>query len=623
MLLQNKRDRHSPPIGERCAVKCVLACGGVVLCCFLLVSLGSKEVAAQRTEPPGVRPSAIPSGLGNIPDRTIQFQQLEKKPLKFSARAYFILVPVIVTDKDGNHVWGLTRDAFQIFEDGKEQRIASVDEVKTSTAPVQRVPPSRNEFSNAITPDEGGARRINVIALDLINTPFLDQVGSRRAAIKYLADSVNRDAIFELVSIDGIGMHVIHDFTSDTDALIAALKKVTSKLDAMAGTETATIRQITTNPGFEQRRGLAVTHVVPLVGGASVSLVDRDSTALEAFARGATPIAEFTQTGAVGSTLGAFQQIAQQLSGIPGRKSLFWITGSFPFDIDNTGSSISIGTPYDAYQRTMQLLNNANVSLYPVDARGLVVAGEIDASVKVSREAMRVLPEYMAGESQAHQKTLDTMRIFADTTGGKAYFNTNDLVRALSDASSDGSSYYMLSYALDTKNNHPGWRKLKIKIKDGDYRIRSREGFFVTPTTMDPSSSAGIDIREALTSPLDYTGMPLSVKLDAPVTGGVKRKVGFSLLVPPNAATVDSSDNDRLNLEIWYVVRNVKGEDVSHNNKLYNLNLNATYLSQLQKSGIGYNDTLELSPGQYGLRVVVRDNISGRVGSVWAPLQVD
>jgi hypothetical protein len=72
-----------------------------------------------------------------------------------------------------------------------------------------------------------------------------------------------------------------------------------------------------------------------------------------------------------------------------------------------------------------------------------------------------------------------------------------------------------------------------------------------------------------------------------------------------------------------YVVRNVKGEDVSHNNKLYNLNLNATYLSQLQKSGIGYNDTLELPPGQYGLRVVVRDNISGRVGSVWAPLQVD
>jgi VWFA-related protein len=618
---------HSRP---RRWLQCVLTYNALVLGCFLLVLLGSEgSVAQRRGDPPGVAPSAISPNLGkDTPDRTIQFQQMDKKPVKFSSRAYFILVPAIVTDNDGKHISGLTKDKFQIFEDGKEQIVASVDEVQTSAVPLQRVAASPNAFSNAITLD-GGARRINVIALDLINTPFLDQIGSRQAAIKYLTKSINQDAVFELVSIDGNGMHVLHDFTTDTEGLIAALKKVTSKLDAMAGTDTSTIRQATANPGLEQHNGLAVIYTVPTSFRSAASadglatVVDRDSTALEAFARGATPIAEFAQVGAVASTLGAFQQIAQQLAGIPGRKSLFWITGSFPFDIDNTGSSVSVGTPFDAYQRTMQLLNSANISLYPVDARGLVVAGEIDASMKVSREAMRSLPEYMAGESQAHQKTLDTMRIFADTTGGKAYINTNDLVRALSDAASDGSSYYMLSYALDTKNNRPGWRKLRVRLRDGDYHVRSREGFFVTPTTMDPANSESIDIREALTSPLDYTGVPLSVKLDAPVTHGVKRKVLFSLLVPPNAATVDASDNDRLNLEIWYVVRNVKGEDVSHNSKLYNLNLNATYLAQLQTSGIGYSDTLELPPGQYGLRVVVRDNITGRVGSVWAPLQVD
>ena len=150
-----------------------------------------------------------------------------------------------------------------------------------------------------------------------------------------------------------------------------------------------------------------------------MSLVDLESTALEAFARGAAPIAHFAQVGAVGSTLGAFQQIAHQLSGIPGRKSLFWITGSFPFDIDETSGSISVGTPFDSYQRTMQLLNDANVSLYPVDARGVVVVGEMDATMKVSREMMRAVPDYIAGESRSHQKTLDTMRIFADTTGGQ------------------------------------------------------------------------------------------------------------------------------------------------------------------------------------------------------------
>src|SRR5450755_63945 len=587
-----------------------------VLGCLLLLLLGSEQLAAQKAAA-NVNGNLIPREMGDIPDVTIQYQQFDKKPLKFTARAHYILVPVIDTDKDGKHISGLTKDAFQIFENGKEQSVASVDETQTSAAPVQGVPASANEFSNAITID-GGARRINVIALDLINTPFLDQVSARQAAIRYLANSINQDAIFELVSIDGNGMHVLHDFTSDSKVLIAALKKVTSKFDAMTGTDTNTIHQVTGGSGLEQKTGVIVSYQAH-----DQSLIDLDSTALEAFAKGAAPVADFAQVGAVGSTLGAFQQIAHQLSGIPGRKSLFWITGSFPFDIDEASGSISVGTPLDTYQRTMQLLNDANVSLYPVDARGVVVVGEMDATMKVSREMMHAIPEYMAGESRSHQKTVDTMRIFADTTGGKAYYNNNDLAGALSDASNDGSSYYVLSYALDTKNNRPGWRKLKVKVKDHDYRIRSREGFFVTQTTMDPASSEGMDIREALTSPLDYTGMPLSVKLEAPVASGAKKKVGFSLLVPANAATVDASDNDRLNLEIWYVVRNVKGEDVSHNSKLYNLNLNAAFVAQLQTSGIGYNDTLELPPGQYGLRVVVRDNITGRVGSVWAPLQVN
>jgi VWFA-related protein len=582
----------------------------------MLAAMAIQPLAAQKAATI-VKGQLIPREMGDIPDNAIVFQQIDKKPLKFTARAHYILIPVIVTDKDGKHVSGLTKESFQIFENDREEVVASADETKTSAVPVQIVPSSPNEFSNTIASD-GEARRISVIALDLINTPFLDQFTARQAAIRYLANNINQDAIFELVSIDGNGMHVLHDFTSDTKALIAALKRVSSKFEAMNAMDTNTIRQATANPALEQRTGLAVTYQAK-----DRTLVDLDSTALEAFARGVAPIVAFAQAGAVGSTLGAFQQIAHQLSGIPGRKSLFWITGSFPFDIDETGGSISAGTPFDAYQRTMQLFNDANVSLYPVDARGLVVVGEMDASMKVSREMTRALPEYMAGESQAHQKTLDTMRVFADTTGGRAYFNTNDLAGALSRASDDGSSYYTLSYALDTKNNHPGWRKLKVKVKGQDYRIRSREGFFVTSTTMDPLSSEGMDIREALTSPLDYTGMPLTVKVDTPVASGAKKKVGFSLLVPANAATVDASDNDRLNLEIWYVVRNLKGEDVTHNSKLYNLNLNAAFVAQLQTSGIGYNDTLELPPGQYGLRVVVRDNITGRVGSVWAPLQVN
>ena len=229
-----------------------------VLCCILLAPLGGEKLAAQKPATT-VNGNLIPRDMGDIPDATIEYQQFDKKPLKFTARAHYILVPVIVTDKDGKHVSGLTKDAFQILENGKEQtdcqRGRDPDKRRSGTS----VPASVDEFSNAITVD-GGARRINVIALDLINTPFLDQVGARKAAIRYLANSINQDAIFELVSIDGNGMHVLHDFTSDTKVLIAALKHVASKLDAMTGTDTGTIRQATASPGLETRNGIAVTY---------------------------------------------------------------------------------------------------------------------------------------------------------------------------------------------------------------------------------------------------------------------------------------------------------------------------------------------------------------------------
>ena len=223
------------------------------------------------------------------------------------------------------------------------------------------------------------------------------------------------------------------------------------------------------------------------------------------------------------------------------------------------------------------------------------------------------------GESRVHQKTLDTMRIFADTTG-KAYFNNNDLAGALGNATSDG---FLLHSKLCSghQEQSPGRAQTESQGRDHDYRVRSREGFFVFQTTMDPSSSEGMDIREALSSPLDYTGLPLSVKVDAPMAAGDKRKVGFSLLRAGQCS--DGGHQRQRPIENLVCGTNVRGEEVSHNSKLYNVNLNAAYLAQLQTSGIGYNDTLELPPGQYGLRVVVRDNITGKVGSVWATLRVN
>lgn len=592
----------------------------LLLCCLLTLLCGDGLWAQKRVPSGGFHvPSAPPlPDLSNLE----RYKPFDKTPLKFTSRAYYVLVPVIVRSKDGKHVPGLMKDSFEIFENGKPQKVVSMDEITTNIKPVHHSPNAPNEFSND-TSTIGGDRRITVVALDLVNTPFLDQSVARAAIIKHLAENATPESLYQLITLESNGMHVVHDFTADTEVLLAALKNVTSKFSRTQLIKRDMIAQSSAQPENVDEAGRGTISPIRYVNVGGSRFIDIESTELLAMARAEKNYGDYHQGLAVVDTLQAFQQIALRLYAVPGRKSLLWITGSFPFRIDVGTAAITEGISWDSYLRAIQLLNNANIALYPVDARGLVVAGELDASVHLTRQGNASLASYLAGDSQAHRDTLDTMRMFASMTGGKAYFNRNDLANAIKEAIDDGSAYYMLSYALDKRNSKPGWRKLMVTVKQPDVHVRAREGYFVSQTVLDPSRTEALDVANALNSPLDYTGIPLQVKLDVPSQAGDKKKVGLSLFVPANAAMVDDADNNRLSFEVWYSVRDDKGKDVAHKNQIYNLNLNPTMLAQLQSSGIGYNDTVELPPGQYNLRVVVRDNIAGKVGSVWASLKFD
>jgi VWFA-related protein len=162
--------------------------------------------------------------------------------------------------------------------------------------------------------------------------------------------------------------------------------------------------------------------------------------------------AESMEAAAVSSTLLAFQEIAEYVKDVPGRKSLIWITAGFPFSIEPETCAVSLGVPSHAYEQTMHLLSTNMISVYSVDARGLV-------------------------RNRPHD-ILDTMRIFSAMTGGRAYLNTNDIRAAVSEAVGDGSAYYLLSYPVDKGNKRQGWRK--ISVHAGKYRVRARTGYLMT-----------------------------------------------------------------------------------------------------------------------------------------------
>ena len=323
-------------------------------------------------------------------------------------------------------------------------------------------------------------------------------------------------------------------------------------------------------------------------------------------------------------TLDGMQQICRAYAAIPGRKSLIWASGGFPFSVDDLSRGLS-GSKYvteiiPLYEKTWQALNDANVALYPVDVRGLVVLFP-GGSRNVAGNPLSMQRSEQRAEL-AHQDTLNTFTTFADMSGGKAYFNTNDLAHAFHDAVDDSASYYMLGFYLAPDDRKPGWRKLQVKVKPPHAQVRARSGFYVMPEDRDRNKTKLSDIALAMSSPLDFTSLPILGRWTDTIPNGEKKRASFELVLPAHAVMVDESDQNHMSLDFAAAAREPTGKIVGNNGRSVEAHLKPDSLAQIRSSGIRYKGDLDLPPGKYTVRFVVRDNLSGRVGSVAAPLTV-
>jgi len=230
---------------------------------------------------------------------------------------------------------------------------------------------------------------------------------------------------------------------------------------------------------------------------------------------------------------------------------------------------------------------------------------------------------YINSQSNRHLDTIATMNEIADMTGGKAYYNNNDIGGMLVQAQQDGQNYYMLSYALDKTDTKPGWRKLKVKSARDGISVRSRSGFYVTKTTNDPQFTRRQDVTDALESPIDYTGFPVRVVLgDIKDAGNGKRDVSYRMLIPPGNLTIDEENTSILSMDVAYSVTDHQGNIVDRNGGSNNLNLNPAQLKSIAIKGMVANNVMHVPPGDYTVRFVIRDNLSGKIGSTSVPLTV-
>ena len=220
------------------------------------------------------------------------------------------------------------------------------------------------------------------------------------------------------------------------------------------------------------------------------------------------------------------------------------------------------------------------------------------------------------------QDTNSTLRLFAENTGGKAFLGGGNLVQSFRQATQDESSYYMVGYYIKRNSTKLGWHQVSVTVARKGAHARYRNGFLRSRDTS--TTSAQQDIKLALISPLDFAGVPVSVTWSGNEAGksAGKTRVQFDLVMPANFATVDESDQNHMVVDIAAVARNLDGNVIAELSQRIEAHLKPDGLEQIQRNGMTYRNGLQLPPGEYTVRFVVRDSLGNRIGSVAAPVKV-
>lgn len=548
-----------------------------------------------------------------------------------SVRTNLVLVPVVVTDKAGNHITGLKQQDFEVRENGKRQQLVSAEELSADTAKVQSVSTNPNMFSNQLATEH--PKKLEIIAIDQINTPFSTREDARRGLLTFLAKSVDANTLLALVAFRTDGVHVIHNFTADPAVLVAAVNKVQPVLNRQ-DRRTQNISGDLTEADVEAAQ-IEALFANADVGGA-ISTAQALAAARASIAQGTAKVDASMQSQDALITLECLQQVAQYFRGVPGRKSLIWASSAFPFALGAEASALTRGTTYDDWQQTFHLLQDANVSVYPVDVSGLVPAGTANNLQSLGTGMMR--NSTAEGGVAARTGALgglesgrfmdpiearhETMRQLADITGGQAFYNSNNGAELFRRAAEDSGQYYQLAYYAQ-ETGKPGWRKLSVKVDKSGVKVRSRDGYFFHNPENDSESMRSAEEIIALDSDFAFRGLPITGVWQQVEKLGNQRKVHFQLSIPAGVPLIETDKENHISFDFRVSANAPNGKQAAILGQRLDSHLKKDAVDEIQSRGLGYANTLTLDPGRYMVHFVVRDNLRGALGSVVVPLTVE
>lgn len=517
----------------------------------------------------------------------------------FRSSRNLISIDVIVRDKSGVVVKDLTAEDFEIREDGKPQEVltysfqeiaaapraldaqellSGVEERMTQTRPGAAPAASSDAPVAPLTSRDLAGRRLLILLFDTSSMQPDDVQRAVDAGREYVKNRMS-DADLVAVATIGTSLNVLTDFTSERTRLDTAL----ATLAFTDGTATSAPE-------------------------ASTVQTDEDAAAADTTAAGSTEFDLFNND----LRLRAMKALAEALTPIEQKKAILYFSAGMP----RSGEDNQI-----ELRAAMNAAVRANLAIYPVDTRGLqaMVPGGNAATASPQGQAlfsgrgMRDQFDRLAGSQ-------DTLVSMAADTGGQAFTDSNDFGEAFARVQRDMSAYYLLGYSSTNPVRDGRFRRIDVRMKRKDLRVEARAGYYAE---RDFSHTNRTDrraaLREQLNAAVSATDLPVFVK------GGYFRIEGGRFYVPvsvavPGSAVPVTGDSGKVSLDVLGVVRDERGQSVG--NIQDTLELPSGTASTLAGRQVLYQSGVTLPAGRFSVKVVVRENATGLIGSFEAPLVV-
>lgn len=586
-------------------------------------------------------PTAAPAPPEMGVEKTVSLPDTPAAPAPTPSGSNFTLrvstrlvdVGVAAYDKSGHPVTDLKPEDFEIYDNGQKQSVrffshaAASGEISANASPPSEDAPERPVYSNrpiaagdAQHPSAATAEGTSTILLvDARSLDFADLNLARRQMLKFFTELPPTERVGLYVHV-AEGFKVIVEETRDHSALTSALRQW------MPGA-----RDLAHAQEEEQRNRQQFDDVH--------NPSDMQNVNGNAAGGGATPPPTMTDPklksegdAPGGQALTLLVAVAAHLAGIPGHKNLVWIASDNVL-ADWTDRAAGSDKGHNGFAsfalRAQEALNDAHVSVYPLDASQLETNAidpslqnpnvELEEAVKEMTPAASLgdnAPGHRPGRTTAGmQQDLHPIQVaiqqMAQATGGRIFRRSDNMVTNLDSVIQDGRAAYLLSFAPDSAPDDQ-YHQLIVKVsKHRGVTLRYRTGYLYAkePATLKER------FQQAIWQPLDATEIALSAH-HAAASGGAALTLQIAAT---DISLAQQGDRWTDKLDIFLVERDDSGIHARLKGQTLVLRLKPPTYQKILRDGIPFDELIDGKQDTGTLRVIVVDENSGRIGSLTLP----